>query len=389
MIGFIGSERSSSVLSRIRDSVVSAKVGNFDGQTFLALCQQFSSLNIQILFLDVGCSDDDAIFKGVRIIRVHRDSTRIVAITSGRQPGDPLMSSLVSLGVYDILNLDDFSGSDELSEELNNILLRQPKYSNAARWHFSIDESSFTKEETRRVQNQHQHHHPVPPILDDLLVEPPPPRAAQVIERLIGTATIAVAGVTRRTGATHLSISLSSFLSSRNLDVACLEMNDHPVFRFIAESDPAKINKGFRRGADFYPMVDDSLMDSVFSYRYQVVVLDLGEVVQSRLSEIGRANAVFLTMGSSEWDFQHLIRTLDVLHESGFGHDFCVVVNFADPETFREIEQSLNKKDRERLRIRFFRNPLSADPFHVSDELRTVFEEFLPFLPKRNRFKFF
>lgn len=393
MYCLFGTEDSRILLRGIhQEKIVSEKIGYFDSDTFLKICQQIANLGIDTLFLDMRCANDDAIIKGVRIIRFHRSNTRIVLIAPNREPGDPTISTLVSLGVYDIVSFDEEAVNEEnVSEEIKNLLQRPPNYADAARWHFQMEEPVFQQRPARERKKRVQP--PAPPMLEEFEVELPQTKP-KIIERLVGTATIAVAGVTRRTGSTHLAVSLSTYLSRRNYEVACVELSEYPVFQFFQEDKPARIEAGFHREADFYPRADERLMHSVFSRRYQFIVLDLGHVTsESRThavqSELGRASVVFLTMGPSEWDFNFLIQTLDTFHSLGLDHSWNVVVNFADPDTFREIEQAFTPAEREKLRVRFFRNPIQANPFQVHADQETIFEDCLATLiPKKDKRRF-
>ena len=390
MYGLIGTEDSRRLLREFIQDAVTQKIGHFEPDTFVKLCQQISNLAIEILFLDFRCTSDDAIIKGARMIRFHRSNTRIVVIAPNREPGDPCISALVSLGVYDIIAYpEDTADETEVADEIRRLLHSPPNYANAARWHFQLDEPNIQEktEKKRLIQP------PTPPRLEEFLLDPPPIRP-KVVERLVGTATIAVTGVTRRTGSTHLAISLSTYLSRRNYEVACVELSEYPVFQFFQEEEPARIEAGFHREADFYPRADERLMHSIFSRRYQFIVLDLGQVIsESRThavqSELGRASVMFLTMGPSEWDFNFLIQTLDTFHNLGLGHSWNVVVNFADPDTFREIEQAFTPAEREKLRVRFFRNPIQANPFQVHADQERLFENCLATLiPKKDKRRF-
>ena len=391
MYCLFGTEDSRILLRGIhQEKIVSEKIGYFDSDTFLKICQQIANLGIDTLFLDMRCANDDAIIKGVRIIRFHRSNTRIVLIAPNREPGDPTISTLVSLGVYDIVSFDEEAVNEEnVSEEIKNLLQRPPNYADAARWHFQMEEPVYqqrpARERNKRVQP------PAPPLLEEFEVELPQTKP-KIIERLVGTATIAVAGVTRRTGSTHLAVSLSTYLSRRKYDVAAVEISDYPVLELLREDKPAKIDCGFNREADFYPQGDDRLIHSVLSHSYQFVVLDLGHVTaesHSALPELGRSSVVFLTMGPSEWDFRFMVQTLDTFHHLGFGHQWNVIVNFADPETFRDIEQAFSPAEREKLKVRFFRNPVQSDPFRLHAEQESIFEECLSaIIPKKDRRRF-
>lgn len=394
MYCYIGTNETRVFLDGVgQEKFVSEKIGHFDSDAFIKLCQQMANLSVDVLFLDMRCADDEAIVKGVRMLRFHRSNTRIVCIAPNREPGDSTISYLVSLGVYDIVAFDEETDTaDSVCEMIENILLRPPNYADAARWHFQLEvptvQTKTEKEKVKRVPP------PAPPMLDDFEIELPLTTKPKIIERILGTATIAVGGVTRRTGSTQLAISLATYLSRKNYETACVELSEYPVFHYIHEEAPARLEKGFRRGSDFYPTVDDRLLNAIFSQRYQFVVMDLGDVVnESRYhivqSELARASVVFLTMGPSEWDFNHMIRTLDSLHAKGFAHQWNVIVNFADPETFREIEQVFTSSERERLRVQFFRNPIQANPFQVHADQEAIYEECLAtVIPKREKRRF-
>jgi len=360
------------------------------------------------------------------IERIREDfSETSIIFLSDEMPGHPLLAELVSMGIYNI-----FAKSTEQKNTLDIKLLVRcidtpllysdaVKYRNYNReipWRKFVNgaqaitvnvtnQGNPKENNTPKISDQKNNQdekknnsikHNVIDIdpfeLEAFDIVPPQPTPTRVVERLVGKASIAVTGVTRRTGCTHLAISLATYLSRKKYEVASIECSDYPVYKYFTMEKPSRINGGFNREADFYPKSEGNLIQSIMSSHYQFIVLDLGQVANDSSSahmELGRASSVFITMGPSEWDFHYLVHTLDMYHSLGLGHNWNVVVNYADIDTFRQIENAFTRSERDKLRIRFFRNPIQSDPFKLHPEQELFFEDSLStIIPRREKRRF-
>lgn len=167
------------------------------GEALLAELTALGQLAPDVLLIAVDAGPPEAMVAGLRQYRAVQPHVRIILLAPGRQPGDPLISTLVGLGVYDILSDTD------LAPALRTALASPPAtYAQAVRWH-----------------------HPT-------LQEPPaapkgqPAQQEREILRVMASRdrplVIAVTGVTPASGSTTLAWTLATALARRGLSVTLL-----------------------------------------------------------------------------------------------------------------------------------------------------------------------
>lgn len=388
MIGIVVSEKiKTKIEPLVNETVTVLKEGSFGEEEILQILKNLANTELDLLILDLDCAPQQAWIKGLRLFRFARSQTRIIALAPARKPGDPTLSALVSLGVYDLLAPED---DENILPALAKAIKQPANYADAARWHFSLNVETETEEKPKKKEKRRHE-----PLAEDLDFEAHlTPSAEPALPRLIGTATIAVAGVTRRCGSTLLAASVATFLSRRTgAATACVEMNQFPVFETFQENEGTVLGKGFKKEkVDYFPKTNPALLKSIYSQDYRFLVFDFGQVTdEEQLNELGRAQIVLLAMGSSEWDFCALLRMLDGLHGLRFAQTWNVFVNFSDHKTFEHLERAFTRNEREKLRIRFYHNPISPVVANVHPDQEKHFEElFKEFLiQKKKKIKIF
>lgn len=150
MLGIIASPVYAQAIQSATDEepILFERVGEFRTDEFLEFCKGASQISLHYLIVDVDCTTNEALIRGVRIFRL-RSNARIIVLASGRKPGDPVISTLVNLGVWDILT-PEVDREREVEAEVSEAIQRQMKliynYGNASRWHYLNDDSIFREE---------------------------------------------------------------------------------------------------------------------------------------------------------------------------------------------------------------------------------------------------
>jgi len=321
-----------------------------------------SRLPVDILIIDTDVSSDTELLLALHSYRVSRPDARVVVLVNRRQPGDELVSGIVSLGIYDIIeNIDE---SQLLSEILINIKSPYP-YSRVVKWHrgFRGEADIKIKEVRERV----------------------------VIERRpVGKVTLSVAGVANGVGCTHTAITVASFLSTFGT-VALIEDSQHPSLSHISglgQEIPNK-NGAFRYyNTDIYTLrQQETFLDSFLYERlmpalggYEYIVRDLGVLDPERLRELYRAESGILAVSASPWRIMDFVKMHNSLKD-----DFAninIVSAFGSDKDLRLYRQVTN--------IVPIMIPWSVDPSHVSKEGEAVFKKMFNFLlPDRKQKRVF
>lgn len=134
----IGAVLSPLAAAAVRHLLAAATVGYLstrerDAQATLADLAAAAQTHADTLLIDTDAGPPAALVQGMRHYRTARARVRVILLAPDREPGDPLVSALVALGVYDIVTATE---SSDLEPALASTLERtQATYADAARWH--------------------------------------------------------------------------------------------------------------------------------------------------------------------------------------------------------------------------------------------------------------
>ena len=128
--------------------VVFEYIGKLDGEKIKDVFYSASRVPSDVLVVDLKALDEKEAVPALQGFRIARPTTRVAVIVHDRKPGDILVSSIVSLGIYDIIA----GGKDtDWGEAVKKVLLSPPAaYTQAARWHTGQLDISLQAEEKRK-----------------------------------------------------------------------------------------------------------------------------------------------------------------------------------------------------------------------------------------------
>ncbi|AFK85893.1 MULTISPECIES: hypothetical protein [Thermoanaerobacterium] len=127
------------IVEKIKESIgqigelVFEHVGKLEGEKIKDVFYSASRVPSDVLIVDLKALDEKEAVSILQSFRISRPNTRIVIVVRDRKPGDILVSSTVSLGIYDIAAGDK---DTDWGEVVKKILISPPAtYTQAARWH--------------------------------------------------------------------------------------------------------------------------------------------------------------------------------------------------------------------------------------------------------------
>lgn len=392
MLGFIISPELANDIheSMSNHHILFEKSGVFDPDDFIQHCQAAANLTLDVFIIDLDSSSDDAVVKGIRRFRL-KNNARILLIAPGRVPGDPTISQLVNLGVWDIIAPELPTDEDEdenykarsilIAELIQKQLAMKYVYGNAARWDVAYE----TEQKEQKSYD----------IKEKVIYQ------ENVIfqDRIVGTVVIGVGGVGRRTGTTHSTIQLSLFLQKQGYKVACVELLDSSIHfpAFYTLHPEAGTNKSFSiKGIDFYPNADLDKYIHVISSQYEYVIVDFGHIfINSKntmipyANEFLRSHMQIITATPALWDVSNILNTIDTLRQIPFSRDLYFIVNLTDDRTFKEFSKMFSKNEKASLRLSFSQTSFTPDPFQLSENNQIVLQKLLsPLMPNREKRRF-
>lgn len=324
--------------------------------------ERVNRIPIHVLIVDIFCvKEKKKIPQAIRRFRIRNSNARIIIIAPNFQPGNELLSILVTMGVYDIINpisekMEDIIILPSLLEHIEN----PATYAKAVKWDISANEyiDDKIKENEKVVVEKTR----------TLTIEK---------DRIIGTVVIAVSGTMHRIGTTHTVLSLSKFLKELKYKVAVVELHKSQNFNSIKNSYTDTIEKDNMftlDGIDYYPYNPKLGVLDVLQEDYNYVVIDMGIYNECNIIEFKRANERIIVSGIKDWELTELeliLRTGDkILYKNKY------LFNFADKNTFNFIRSNMNN-------LPCFLAPMNPQPFHKNKEFNEVFKIMLKdVLPK-------
>jgi len=334
-------------------------MGASDSEGIKKVVLAVSRLPVDVLITDTDISSDTGLLFALHTYRIARPDARVIVFANRRQPGDEMVSGIVSLGIYDVI---ENANEEQLLSDLIQCLKSPYPYSRAVKWH-----KGFRSESDIKIKE----------IRERVVIE----------RRPVGKVTVSVAGVSGGVGCTHTVIAIASYLSSFG-SVAIIEDSQRPHLGYISGlGQEIPNNSGaFRHyNADIYPIPQlqmefnnsflyERLLPSLGNYDY--VVRDLGVLDPERLRELYRAESGVLVVSASPWRIMDFVKMHNSLKDefaninivSAFGSD-------KDLRLYRQVTSIVP------VMI-----PLSVDPSHVSKEGESIFKKMFDFLlPERKK----
>ena len=292
----------------------------FGSATYCAYSDLHQSLlqatRIQLEFIIIDIDMPGQWEEEIHQYRVQRPDTRLILLAPGRVPGDPSVAKLVALGIYDIASDPD----GFISELIELIEKPSPSgYAQAARWVIVGQPLSAPPHTPHRKSHQDSN-------------QSSPERPILIQQRPLGLITIAIAGAGPGAGTSHVSLAVCSYLARNNrvllaewpLGLAggakCSQY--FPYAAYVGAKEDIRIIQGinmhFARVHGFDIFSDARSLkgiDYIFPFavqgRYEYLVLDLGELLPDKLSEMERAALAVLVVNAAPYRLERFTPIAD------------------------------------------------------------------------------
>lgn len=304
-----------------------------------------ASADIAIVDASLGINNTSESIKTLRQIRSLAPDLRIIAILS-QDASKSWVKGLVNCGIYDIYTVGTFSKEDITRWIENRKTLADYESEN-----ISINEKIQGKPRFKNARGSGD-------------------RPAETIEKIVGTVSIGIAGVTDRCGSTHASLSIASFIAGLGHKVAMIECHGSDLKEFATTFDIISVGE---------KEVWIQLLMGVYDY----VIFDFGNINTCDEHEYMRCTKRFLISGVSDWDVQKLYEVLDKrLTETSAGWD--ILLNFSNEERFHEISGSLTAKEKRSLKIQMYQLPFNVNALEPHNYYSWL-SDVLPKLVRKNK----
>ena len=329
-----------------------------ESQTLKEVLTRYQALHPSILIVDLFGLEQkeyDSAIRDIQSFRLLSEQSRIIAVTMDAvEPGNRLLSSLVSMSVWDIVVANT---SDDLIEKMAIAIQNPANYRAAARWQrMTVD--------TERREGQ-------PRVSASKTVE-----QIHVLEmRPVGRISIAVAGTQPRSGCTSTAIYIARTIANRGLRVA-LWMNNQEHHSCIGD-----VYKDAKHNPDGSFLLDGVVFfagDLADVGDYPYLVIDLGGLTASNYAELKRSTIKLLLSGNKDWELMVLQNYLTQWHK--------------DEEKYKEYkylflhstEADVASTAKHMAGLTCYAVPTLLEPFGTEDAFTALVDGFLDdYLPKQ------
>jgi len=308
---------------------------------------RFSTVEKLIIDLNVVKNMDEEIIEILDSFRVTYPDTRIIILASGRRTGDPLLTRIFRMGIYNIIITEDFA---EILEELKLCLTEGKKYKDSKAFNVEKADSS--------------------------------PIVKKTLKRDVQKVFIAVAGAQSHIGVTHNAIVLANWLKKQNFYVALVECNSNATE--LESSDYYKIKETYEEsiydnqyfqigGVDFYPFVKSTEIAKVISKPYNFIIGDFGQYAECDKITFEKAEERIVICGAKPWEWENFY-TICMDHSPEAMQHMHFYFTFIAPSYVKMVNVGM-----EDIGIPHFLN-YNADPFISYDfaDGESIFKSYLP-----------
>lgn len=385
MIGLIASHTFVSDINEVfkKEDIWFKKIGEFDEEQFLQHCQAAVMSNVQILIIDMTCSDDESIIRGIQQYRLHKD-TRIILLAPDREPGDQTISTLIGLQVLDIIvpiKNSDEEGYEPIQKQLQEQIQLKPSYKNIVSWDVRtsiLAEKKRLEEQKKRMErNSKKADVSESSILDHIEnVEITPPTVKEklmYVHKTIGTIIISIVGVEPGVGVTHLSILMGNFLSKRGYNVAIVELNSNNDFTRIEasyEGEELQTRSFKLRDITYYKSDSHFEISELMEKKYDYILLDLGCFdVSDYTDEFFRSHLQVIVGHGSDWK-QHKLIEFSENNNDRDQSNWLYCVPHVKPIFIKDIEKEM-------FEGRIFQIPTHPDPYEFKKTTDLILSDLL------------
>ncbi|TCT13108.1 serine/threonine-protein kinase [Natranaerovirga pectinivora] len=187
---------------------------------------------------------------------------------------------------------------------------------------------------------------------------------------------IGVMGTQQRVGATHMAITIGTYLSKKGFKVLIKEHHESEDFLLFQSSHSSKIkeyNTFQVQKIDFMPYELEFKFSRLATLEYKFIVLDLGSFNISKINDLFFTDIKLIVSGGKAWETNHLEKVLFHLKDE---ESINYIFNFIDYKLYKEIIKGMGK-------LTCYKSGYNPNPFELTEVVKAsldeMFKEYLPY----------
>lgn len=255
--------------------------------------QKMESVGSIIIDVSVLINSDQEVIEAIESIVFMDYPIKIIVIAADRIDGDPFLTQLMNMSVYNIVTSNDFN---EIREELKYCIEKGKSYKDVVH--------------LKEVKTQKQ--------LEKIVQE-------QEVKQAVNKVLISVAGAGKRIGTTHNAIVLANNLYNAGYMVALVEVNKSGAYQKIQKSYEEKSHDNYfiLNGIDYYPQADENIIGNVLGKSYNFIILDMGDYESADKITFNKSHVRMIVAGSKPWEQENLNLIFENPKDTLRGYHFC------------------------------------------------------------------
>lgn len=361
MYSIISSKKNlQSIEDAVNDDVIYQKSGDFKGEEIKSIFDELIRFNFSTLILDLDCVHDEQLISSVKKFRIIKSKVRIIIIAVNRVPGDKYISSLVKLGVYDIVAPKIEENDAVLLSYLVEVLSKEPAlYSQAARW------------DTKDYIDSNKNGNAKGKVIKKEVVKIVEKEVEKKVE-IINTSIITVLSGAP-TGKTFLTWNLAHCFANRNYKVSVINLDrgysaniffgvpeGEQAFRGITNEDEITediLNKGYRLNNNLEIFTGELCTDNKISVQQflkllnivqsqsDITIIDFSENVNEVLEvAILHSNLNLMVFDIDNMHYHLNLKFLEEIQNLNFRKTIAVINNaFIESQEVKNTENLINE----------------------------------------------
>lgn len=271
------------------------------------------STEIMILDFSSILDSESEILDGLNTIKIMAPKTKIIVLAPRSYEGDPLLTKVFQMGIYNIIATDDHN---IIREKMQYCIEIGMEYADALVFK---EEKNYSEKERTIVKTE--------------------------VKQTVNKVTIAFKGYGKHIGTTHNSIILANVLRKKGYRVALVEMNNHKSYesiRFYYDEKMFQETYFTLNGVDYYPGASEHVLANVLGQSYNFIIMDLGSNENSDSIMFNKADVRFIVSGSKAWELDTIKEVFDKFpKETYVGYQY--LFNLAPINERKYIKESLGE----------------------------------------------
>lgn len=326
-------------------------------ETKSTLCKN-KEIKTLLIDLSVITNTDEDVIKAIKTLRFYNNDCKFIILAIEREIGDKLLSTMVDMGIYNII-----TNEDEMIGKIKDYTLSNATYKEASIFQKNDEEEN----ENNKTKNKTK--------AEKMKAKAQKDNKKIIVKTLKQKIVVSILGTQPRIGVTHTSILLAYNLMRNGYRVAVIEYNKSNHYKYLSNCYENKIYKNdftsFTKinQIDFYCNVSDETLAKIQGLSYDYIILDNGCIKEDNVLEHNRADVKLVVFGSRAWEQHNLANVLELGEDVIQNYKYLTI---CDEKSKKDLLEEMNNLN---LKVNFLN--FKPEPFVEDEKILDIMEGYL------------